>query len=92
MSHGDGAAPDNASHLGELHVEQVMEHPGGSLRRAERLEHQPSPVMVNGAPGLAVLEGDACDFVISLTLKGDRISRVDIIRAPDKLAVLGEAF
>ena len=53
-------------------------------------DHQPSPVMVNSAPGLAVLEGDECDFVISLTLEGDRISRVDIIRAPDKLALLRE--
>jgi RNA polymerase sigma-70 factor (ECF subfamily) len=56
---------------------------------ARLLRHrQPSPVMVNGAPGLAVLHGDDCDFVVSLTLDGDRISRVDIIRAPDKLAPL----
>jgi len=53
-------------------------------------DHQPSLVMVNGAPGLAALAGDDCDFVISLTLEGDRISRVDIIRAPDKLALLRE--
>jgi RNA polymerase sigma-70 factor, ECF subfamily len=52
---------------------------------------QPSSVIVNGAPGVAVVEGDECDFVISLTLHGDRISRVDIIRAPDKLALLRES-
>ena len=62
------------------------------LAKLLNADHQPSPVIVNGAPGLAVLEGDECDFVISLTLKGDRISRVDIIRAPDKLALLREAF
>jgi RNA polymerase sigma-70 factor, ECF subfamily len=58
------------------------------MARFLRAERQPAAVMVNGAPGLAVLEGDECDFVISLTLDGDRISRVDIIRAPDKLAPL----
>ena len=60
------------------------------MARFLRAQRQPAPVMVNGAPGLAVLEGDDCDFVISLTLDGDRISRVDIIRAPDKLTPLRE--
>jgi len=60
------------------------------MARLLSAERQPSPVMVNGAPGLAALEGDDCDFVISLTLEGNRISRVDIIRAPDKLALLRE--
>ena len=49
--------------------------------------HLPSPARVNGAPGLALLQGNDCDFVISLTLDGERITRVDMIRAPDKLGL-----
>lgn len=55
-------------------------------------DHRPMPVMVNGAPGLAMLERDEYDFVLSLTLEHDRISRVNIIRAPEKLAVIRENF
>jgi RNA polymerase sigma-70 factor (ECF subfamily) len=60
------------------------------MARFLRAGREPAPVMVNGAPGLAILQGDDCDFVISLTLDGDRIARVDIVRAPDKLAPLRE--
>jgi RNA polymerase sigma-70 factor, ECF subfamily len=49
---------------------------------------RPAPVLVNGAPGLAVLNGGALDFVLSLTLDGGHIRRVDIVRAPDKLGML----
>jgi RNA polymerase sigma-70 factor, ECF subfamily len=52
--------------------------------------HHPTPVKVNGAPGLATLHGTDCDFVISLTLDGNHITRVDMIRAPDKLTTLRE--
>jgi RNA polymerase sigma-70 factor (ECF subfamily) len=55
------------------------------LARLLTTDHHPHPVLVNGAPGLAVLNGDDCDVVISLTLEGNRITRIDMIRAPDKL-------
>ncbi|MEN3359907.1 MAG: polymerase sigma-70 factor, subfamily [Mycobacteriales bacterium] len=42
-------------------------------------------VNVNGAPGLGVVAGDELTTVVSLTLTADRITRVDIIRAPAKL-------
>jgi len=51
-------------------------------------DHLPISVMVNGAPGLAILKGGAYDFVISLTVEDARITRVDMVRAPDKLAML----
>jgi RNA polymerase sigma-70 factor, ECF subfamily len=54
--------------------------------------HRSLPAMTNGAPGLAVLERDELDFVISLTLLRDRIRRVDIIRAPEKLTRIREQF
>jgi RNA polymerase sigma-70 factor, ECF subfamily len=53
-------------------------------------DHHPMLVMVNGAPGFASLKGDAYDFVISLTVGDARITRVDMVRAPDKLATLPE--
>lgn len=42
-------------------------------------------ITVNGAPGLGVVAGNRLTSVVSLTLTGDRITRVDIIRAPAKL-------
>jgi RNA polymerase sigma-70 factor (ECF subfamily) len=54
--------------------------------------HRPIPVMVNGAPGLALLERGELDLVIALTLERDRICRIDIIRAPGKLAHIREQF
>lgn len=44
------------------------------------------PVVVNGATGLAVLSEDGLHSVVSLTVRDGRISRVDIVLAPDKLA------
>ncbi|MGP4017561.1 sigma factor [Saccharopolyspora sp. 5N708] len=58
-----------------------------SLASLVDYKHQPMPVMVNGAPGLAALECDEFYFVISLTFERSRISRVDIVRAPEKLAL-----
>lgn len=53
-------------------------------------EHRRVPVMVNGAPGLAILDRNELDLVISLTLERDRIFRVDVVRAPEKLARIRE--
>ncbi|GAA3049937.1 RNA polymerase sigma-70 factor [Pseudonocardia yunnanensis] len=62
----------------------------GGIARLLKSDPPPSPVMVNGAPGLAALNGGTRDFVLSLTLEGNRISRVDLVRAPDKLALSRE--
>ncbi|HVQ90249.1 MAG TPA: RNA polymerase sigma factor SigJ [Mycobacteriales bacterium] len=43
-------------------------------------------VDVNGAPGLGVFDGDQLTTVVSFTVAAGRISRVDLIRAPLKLA------
>jgi RNA polymerase sigma-70 factor (ECF subfamily) len=43
------------------------------------------PVTVNGVTGLAVMNGEALHSVVSLTVRGDRISRIDMVLAPDKL-------
>lgn len=42
-------------------------------------------VVVNGSPGFAILTGGEYDFAISLTVENARITRVDMVRAPDKL-------
>jgi RNA polymerase sigma-70 factor (ECF subfamily) len=44
-----------------------------------------APITVNGAPGLAMLEGDELRTVISLTLRDGLITRVDMVLSPDKL-------
>ena len=43
------------------------------------------PVQVNGATGLALMNGEGLHSVVSLTVRGDRISRIDMVLAPDKL-------
>ena len=43
------------------------------------------PVKVNGVTGLAVMNGDEFHSVVSFTVRGDRISRIDMVLAPDKL-------
>jgi RNA polymerase sigma-70 factor (ECF subfamily) len=43
------------------------------------------PVKVNGATGLAVMNGDELHSVVSLTVRAGRISRIDMVLAPDKL-------
>ncbi|MGZ8177407.1 RNA polymerase sigma factor SigJ [Williamsia sp. SKLECPSW1] len=44
-----------------------------------------TPITVNGRLAVAAVRDGRVDSVISLTLDGDRITRVDIVRAPDKL-------
>ena len=43
------------------------------------------PVKVNGATGLAVMNGEELHSVVSLTVRGGRISRIDMVLAPEKL-------
>jgi RNA polymerase sigma-70 factor (ECF subfamily) len=42
---------------------------------------------VNGATGIGVRRGDTLTTVVSLTVAAGLITRVDVIRAPDKLAL-----
>jgi RNA polymerase sigma-70 factor (ECF subfamily) len=46
-------------------------------------------INVNGALGLGLSGSDGLTAVVSLTVSGDRITRVDLIRAPGKLPRLG---
>ena len=46
---------------------------------------QVSMVEVNGYPGVGIVTGDRLTDVISLSVVDGRITRVDIVRAPDKL-------
>jgi RNA polymerase sigma-70 factor (ECF subfamily) len=43
------------------------------------------PVKVNGATGLVVMNGEDLHSVVSLTVRGDRITRIDMVLAPAKL-------
>jgi RNA polymerase sigma-70 factor, ECF subfamily len=45
-------------------------------------------ITVNGATGLGLFDGDELNAVASFTMNGDRISRIDVIRAPLKLRKL----
>jgi RNA polymerase sigma-70 factor (ECF subfamily) len=43
------------------------------------------PVKVNGATGLVVMNGEDLHSVVSLTVRGARITRIDMVLAPEKL-------
>jgi len=43
------------------------------------------PTNVNGAPGFTVYQAGRLVTVVSLTVAGGRVARVDLVRAPDKL-------
>jgi RNA polymerase sigma-70 factor, ECF subfamily len=51
------------------------------IRPSERVH----VINVNGAPGLGLFDSGGLTAVVSLTVSGDRITRVDLIRAPGKL-------
>jgi RNA polymerase sigma-70 factor (ECF subfamily) len=58
------------------------------LRTAARIRPAETvlPVQVNGQPGLAVLDGGRVRLVVALTVDGPRITRIDLVLAPAKLA------
>lgn len=43
-------------------------------------------VTVNGRSGIALFRGDTLSGVVSLSVEGGRITRIDFVRAPDKLS------
>lgn len=46
-------------------------------------------ITVNGRSALGIYDSNGLNSVLTLTLDGDRITRIDMIRAPDKLRYLG---
>ena len=46
-------------------------------------------VNVNGAPGFAVYRGGDLVTIVSVTVASDRVTRIDMVRAPDKLRATG---
>lgn len=46
-------------------------------------------ITVNGRSALGIYDSNGLNSVLTLTLDGDRITRIDMIRAPDKLRHLG---
>ena len=54
-----------------------------------RLGEQVQVINVNGASGLGLFDSDGLTAVVSLTVSSDRITRVELIRAPGKLPRLG---
>ncbi|MFE2753038.1 RNA polymerase sigma factor SigJ [Actinosynnema sp. NPDC059335] len=55
------------------------------VRRKMPADQRIAPLTVNGGPGFAVLIGAATRFVCSFTLHNGRVTRVDMVVAPDKL-------
>ena len=58
---------------------------------AKNTDEQIRVVTVNGLTGIAMFRGDAFSGVISLTVIQGRITRIDYVRAPDKLRASSRA-
>lgn len=80
----DGGAQVNAARrpvVGAERVARFVLGVAGKGRDGQRVEL----VRVNGATGLAVFEGEHISTVVSLTVRAGRITRLDLVLAPEKL-------
>jgi RNA polymerase sigma-70 factor, ECF subfamily len=84
---GDGGGVVNSARRPVHGPDRVGRFVLGVLRRTAAGTGRSVVVEVNGATGFAVVEDDGrVSSVLSLTVDDDRVTRVDIVRAPDKLA------
>jgi RNA polymerase sigma-70 factor (ECF subfamily) len=56
-----------------------------ALRRNETIEPAPTPVEVNGRLGLLIAARDGHRSVLAFAVEEGRITRIDVVRNPDKL-------
>ena len=81
----DGGGVVNAARRPVLGPDRVARFLLGTLGRPTAATVE--TVAVNGVTGFAVVEPDGrVSTVLSLTVDGDLVTRVDLVRAPDKLA------
>lgn len=88
--HSDGGGLVVAARRPVSGAERVARYLAGVAKRGPaplRL----TPATVNGEPGLLWMRGDDLGGVVALTLTGDRIARVDIVRNPRKLTHVASA-
>lgn len=60
--------------------------------RADPDGHSVRPVLVNGELGLALLTRGTVHTVVALTTVGDKVTRIDLVRAPEKLRSARRTF
>jgi RNA polymerase sigma-70 factor (ECF subfamily) len=80
----DGGPQVNAARRPVVGAERVSRFVLGitqNIRAGQRVE----PVTVNGSTGLALYEGDHLSLVVSITVIAARITRLDLVLAPEKL-------
>jgi RNA polymerase sigma-70 factor, ECF subfamily len=63
---------------------------GWLLALARRPPQSMRMALVNGAPGLVMLDADGLLTVIAFTIDAGRITALDVMRNPDKLAGVPE--
>lgn len=80
----DGGGVVNAARRPVLGPDHVARFMLGIATRAGAASYE--PVEVNGRLGLVAVRDGRCFAVLSFTVDGGRVSRIDIVLAPDKLA------
>ncbi|MEQ4722218.1 RNA polymerase sigma factor SigJ [Nonomuraea sp. B19D2] len=80
----DGGGQVTAARRPVHGADNVARFLSGAIRMLKPSEHA-KILNVNGTPGLGFFDGDSLTSVVSLTFLENRISRIDIIRAPSKL-------
>jgi RNA polymerase sigma-70 factor (ECF subfamily) len=81
----DGGGRVNAARHPVVGADRVTRFLYGIATQVSPSEHV-ELVSVNGEPGIGVFDGDRLTTVMALTTSRGRITRVDVIRNPDKLA------
>ena len=64
---------------------RVSRAAGSRMRRNETIGPAPSPIELNGELGLLIAGRDGNGSVLSFAVDGGRITRIDVVRNPDKL-------
>jgi len=80
----DGGGQVSAARRPVYGADRVARFLTGTARFYKPTEHV-RMITVNGAAGLGLFDGDELTGVASFTMNGDRIGRIDVIRAPLKL-------
>lgn len=85
----DGGGIVSSARRPVLGADRVARFLVGLFRKAQPGDHT-ERIWINGVPGFAYYRGDRIETIVSVTVADERVARLDLIRAPDKLPGRGD--